>query len=387
MKILYCIAGTYRSGGMERVLCNKVNYLVGRGFDVIVVTTDQRERSPFFAFDKRVRFFDLDINYEENNGKSVFNKIIKYPTKLCLHYIRLRKLLNREHPDISISMFCNDVSFLPLIHDGSVKLLEIHFSRFKRLQYGRKGLWRLLDRMRSVLDKQWARMYEKFVVLTYEDAGLWGKMPNLEVVYNASPYKTDCKSDLSAKKVLAVGRYTFQKGFDLLLQSWHIVTMKCPDWKLEIVGEGTKESIAQLKRLISRYQLADSVVLTAPTSDITEKYLSSSFVAMSSRYEGLPMILIESQTFGLPVVCFDCHCGPSDIIRNGVNGFLVKMGEIESFAEKMTKLIRDPRLRLEMGREARLNSSRFDEDIIMKKWINIFKEVLYVKENHRSLGC
>jgi hypothetical protein len=85
MKILYCIAGTYRSGGMERVLTNKANYLVSKGYEVIIVTTDQHNRPPFFKLDERIKCYDLNINYEENNGKSIFNKIINYPKKQILH--------------------------------------------------------------------------------------------------------------------------------------------------------------------------------------------------------------------------------------------------------------------------------------------------------------
>ena len=139
MRIVYCIAATYNSGGMERVLANKANWLVSNGYEVIIVTTDQRGRAPFFKLDNRIKKYDLGINYEENNGSSLLNKIVHYPFKQFRHKHALDKLLKQLNADIVISMFCNDASILPLVEDGSIKLLEIHFSRFKRLQYGRKG--------------------------------------------------------------------------------------------------------------------------------------------------------------------------------------------------------------------------------------------------------
>ena len=119
MKILYSIAGTYNSGGMERVLANKANWLVAHGHEVIIVTTDQRGESPYFPLDARIKCYDLAINYEENNGKSFLNKLIHYPFKQWKHKVRLTALLKELRPDIVISMFCNDDSFIPSIKDGS----------------------------------------------------------------------------------------------------------------------------------------------------------------------------------------------------------------------------------------------------------------------------
>lgn len=121
MKLLYCISGTYNSGGMERVLSNKVNYLSAQGYDIVIVTTDQRGQKPFFPLDKRIKCIDIAVNYETNNGKSFFNKLIHYPFKQIKHKYRLERIIQAEKPDIVISMFCNDASFLPLIKDGSKK--------------------------------------------------------------------------------------------------------------------------------------------------------------------------------------------------------------------------------------------------------------------------
>ena len=130
MKILYCIAGTYNSGGMERVLANKANWLVNHGYEVTIVTTDQKGRRPFFSLDERIVCYDLGIGYEENNGKSFLNKLLRYPYKQYKHRKRLAALIKQIKPDITISMFCNDVSILPRIKDKSKKILEIHFSKF-----------------------------------------------------------------------------------------------------------------------------------------------------------------------------------------------------------------------------------------------------------------
>ena len=237
MKIIYCIACTCHSGGMERVLTNKANYLARHGYEIVVVTTDQRGKQPFFPLEPSIRSIDLGINYDENNGKSFLNKLLHYPVKQALHRKRLKAVLMKERPNVTVSMFNNDAGFIPGIKDGSAKLLEIHFSKFKRLQYGRKGLWRLADRWRSKQDERTVRKFDRFVVLTEEDKAYWGNLPNIMVIPNAISSIPAGTALLENKRVIAVGRYTFQKGFERLVDAWHLLASRFPDWKLDIIGD------------------------------------------------------------------------------------------------------------------------------------------------------
>lgn len=370
MKILYCIAGTRHSGGMERVLTNKANWLVSHGYEVVIVTTDQEGDKPFFPLDERIECYDLAIEYEENNGKSFLNKLIHYPIKQYRHRKRLAALLKQVKPDITISMFCNDVSFLPKIKDGSKKVLEIHFSKFKRLQYGRKGLWRMADRYRNKQEEKQVRQFDRFVVLTEEDKSYWGDIPNIEVIPNARTYNPTTTAILNTKRIIAVGRYTYQKGFERLVEAWNLICRQYPDWHLDIIGDG--EDRLQLQKLIEHYNIGAHITLCPPTKDMDTVYRSASLVAMSSRYEGLPMILLEAQAYGLPIVSFACKCGPADVVTNGVDGFLVSEGDIEALANKLTTVIKDDALRQQMGQAARNNSKRYEEEVIMKKWETLF---------------
>lgn len=374
MKIVYSIAATYNSGGMERVLANKANWLVRNGYEISILTTDQKGRSSFFEFDPRIRFYDLGINYEENNGKSFLNKLIHYPFKQWRHKKALKKLLPELKADVVVSMFCNDVSILPNIKDGSRKVLEIHFSRFKRQQYGRKGIWKIADELRSRNDLKVVSRFDRFVVLTEEDRGYWGDLDNIQVIPNARTFVLDSAAELKEKRVIAVGRYCYQKGLDRLIDAWNIICQSVDDWKLHLVGDGEDRTVLQTQ--IDRLGLSDKVVLGRAETDMKSVYANSSILALSSRYEGLAMVLLEAQAAGLPIVSFECKCGPKDVITDGGDGYLVEEGNVAQLAEKLLKLINDEELRRRMGAEAYRNSERFSEERVMAQWVELFNEVI-----------
>lgn len=374
MKILYNIAGTCHSGGMERVLANKANWLADNGYDVVVVTTDQRGEPPFFPLDSRIRCYDLGVNYEENNGKSFLNKLLHYPQKQRRHKKLLRNLLAKECPDITISMFCNDVSFISGLKVGGKKVLEIHFGKLKRMQYGRKGLWRLADIWRTRQDERIVRSFDRFVVLTNEDKVYWGDVPGMAVIPNAKTFSPQEAATLESKKVIAVGRYTHQKGFERLIEAWRLVAGKVQGWRLDIIGEGEEREM--LQSLVDAYGLGDTVSLVPPTGDMPSVYRNASLVAMSSRYEGLPMILVEAQAYGLPIVSFDCKCGPADVVENGVTGYLVPEGDVQELACRLQELMENDSLRKRMGNAAFKASERYDEETVMKQWCELFETLV-----------
>lgn len=374
MKIVYSILGTFNFGGMERVLSNKANYLTKLGYEIIILTTDQKGRKPYFELDSRIKNIDLNINYTDDLLLSLPQKLLSYVNKQRKHYKALENQLVDIKADVVISMFDNDASFLYKINDGSKKVLEIHFSRFKRLQYGRKGILKWIDKYRSLQDVRIAQKYDRFVVLTEEDKQYWGDLNNIQVIPNANSFSSEKVALLENKRVLAIGRFDYQKGFDNLIHSWKIINNKFPDWILNIYGHGSLKSMYE--HLIIQLGLEDTVVLHDSTKDIQQVYLEHSILAMTSRYEGLPMVLLEGQVFGLPLVSYVCKCGPKDIISDGGNGYLVEEGDILSMADKLMVLMQDEELRKRMGINSKQNSNNYSEDVIMKKWIALFDHLI-----------
>lgn len=376
MKLIYCTHSTCNPGGMERVLLNKVTYLSQLpGWEVAVVTTDQHQRPPFYPFPEKVRMTDLGINYSEDNGKGAWKKIAGYLRKRKEHKRKLTALLLKEKPDIVVSLYPSESSFIPDIKDGSKKVLELHYCKFFRLQYGRRGLLGWIDKLRTRQDEQIVRRFDKFVVLTNEDRGYWGNLPNIEVIPNAAMHVSDAYSDVMNKRVIAVGRLDYQKGFDRLIQAWELVqyTGKFTDWKLDIFGQG--EWREMLQQMIDKAELQNTVCLNRPTKQIGEEYVKSDMLVMSSNYEGFPMVMIEAMACGLPVVSFDYKCGPKDIIQTGINGLLVPNGDIQALADAMMKVMEDEAYRKMLSLNARKVVDTYSEQAVMSQWIRLFTSI------------
>ena len=376
MKIIYCTHSTYNPGGMERVLLNKVTYLSALPeWEVSVVTTDQHQRPSFYPFPEKVRMTDLEINYSDDKDKGIWKKITSYLCKRKEHKRKLTALLLKEKPDIVVSLYPSESSFIPDIKDGSKKVLELHFNKFFRIQYGRKGIIGLIDRWRTRQDERIVRRFDKFVVLTNEDKGYWGGLPNIEVIPNAAIHVSKNYSEVKNKRVIAVGRLDYQKGFDRLIQAWKLVqhTGRFSDWKLDIFGQG--EWREMLQQMIDKQGLQNTVKINPPTNAILNEYVHSSLLVMSSNYEGFGMVLVEAMSCGVPVISFDCKCGPKDIIQPGINGLLVPNGDIQALADAMMKVMEDEAYRKMLSLNARKVVDTYSEQAVMSQWILLFTSI------------
>ena len=375
MKILYQIHSTYNPGGMERVVLNKVRYFVEeKGWEVVVVTTDQHERPSFYPFPSAVRMVDLGINYSDDNGKPFHKKFLGYFRRRLEHKKRLAALLVQERPDVVDCFYPGECSFVPSLKDGSKKVMELHQSKLFHHQYNRSGLMGLADKVRARMDERLVRRFDRFVVLTEEDSKMWGEMPGIRVIPNAANFIAEKYSDCSAKRVIAVGRLDYQKSFDRLILVWEKVHQQMPDWTLDIFGQGEWQEM--LQGMIDERGLRDCIRLMGPTKNIGKEYSESSMLVMSSHYEGFPMVMIEAMACGLPAVSFDFKCGPKDIIKVGENGLVVPDGDIDGLAEAMISLMNDNELRKRMGEEAKKVVETFSEAKVMDKWVRLYEETV-----------
>lgn len=384
MKLLLTTHSLANPGGMERVLVNKITWLKKHtDWEILVVTTDQMGRDLFYPVPEGIRLVDLGVNYSEDNGKGFAAKVLGYLLRRRLHRKRLERLLMEERPDIVDCQYPGECSFVPLIKDGSRKVMELHQSKLFHYQYNRSGLMGLADRYRAWTDERLVRKFDRFVVLTEEDAAMWGDIPGMRVIPNAAlnlgtavtrTYESGTADSIEdRKRVIAVGRLDYQKGFDRLIDAWGIVQKdgRFADWRLDIFGQGEWREMLQAR--IERLGIENSVRLNSPVKDIDNEYNHSSFLVMSSHYEGFPMVMVEAMSLGLPVVTFDYKCGPRDIIDQGMNGLLVKEGDIQGLADAMMSLMASPGTLGQMSVEARKVTDKYSEEKVMGMWVRLYE--------------
>ncbi|MDF2849925.1 MULTISPECIES: glycosyltransferase family 4 protein [Sphingobacterium] len=372
MKILYYLPSLYTSGGLERIIVFKANYFANHLPDaqVILVTSEQRNKPSFFPLSQNVKHIDLNVCIDYPFDQSSLLKLFRFPFLYRKFKNRFLKILEQEMPDIVISTIRREINFLPLLKDGSIKVAELHVTKDFYHPNFPKGMNRLLRERKDRVRLKKLKLMDAVVFLTAQEKSFWPELSNVHVIPNPLVLRPKDVSTCQAKQVIAVGRYVPQKGFDLLIEAWSIVNACYPDWVLKIYGDGNP---VELQDQIDRLSLTESCKLKPSTTMIEEKYCDSSIFVLSSRYEGFGMVLVEAMACGLPSIAFDCPSGPSEIIRDGIDGFLVENGNVKEMAKRICSLIKDDLLRKEMGERAQRNSARFHMENIAAQWKDLFE--------------
>lgn len=379
MVIVYCLQALHRSGGVERVVTTKANWLARHGYDVHIVTTDQRDAPITFPLDERVQHHDLGLNYELDNKLGRWGRIKALWRKRPLHKQKLEDLLRRLGADITISTFFQDGAFLPSLKDGSKKILEMHTSRYARVyMYPQDAkLMRLYGKYRQWQDERIASRYDAFVILTEVERPLYTTQHNLHTIPNACVLAEQGHSDLSQPHAIAAGRLEYVKNFESLIRVWAKVNKRCPEWKLTIYGHGPLHNalLAQVRDL----GLEEVVNLPGGTDRIDQCFRNSSICLMSSHFEGLPMVLLEAQSCGLPIVAYSCPSGPREVVTQGLDGLLIPEGDEEAFAESIVSLIQDKERMYTMAEAAKRSAKRYELNAVMKQWTELFHKLRHTK--------
>jgi len=377
MKILYALESVNLAEGFDRVIIEKANYFAEHGYDTIICVTSHALAEPYFPISEKVRVVDLGLDFHQQYGHNLAYRAYIYFTLMHRYKKAMKHLLAEEKPDIVITSLGREIDFIADMQDGSVKIGESHiakgFARNFHLMEQRGGIYRLIARhWRRKLERA-VRKLDALVLLTQHDADSWAGLTRTEIIPNSMPFFPEQASSCENKQVIFVGRFSEQKGLNYLIKTWEGVYKKHKDWTLHMYGEGEQKAI--LLDLIEKADLTDAVVVHEPTRQIMEKYQESSIFLLTSRFEGLPMVLIEAQACGLPIVSFNCPWGPADIIKNGEDGFLVEYLNTDEAAHRVCQLIENDELRKRMGRQARINVQRYRRDKVMKRWTDLFESL------------
>lgn len=380
MRIIYCIYELGVGGGVERVTTAKVNYLLGQGHEVHILTCRPLYQPPVYGMDERAIIHSFDIDYAADFRVSFGKRFINTIRKMYQHYKLISDYLMQVNADIVVTTHPYETGFLPYIKDGSKKVQELHISKavYSMEREGRSSLpIRVLIKLFEWRDAIASRGFDAVGTLTNEDYSLRGKPQNMYVIPNPLPFVPKNRSNCDKPIVLAIGRHTPQKNFPLLVDVWSTLVERYPEWRLKIVGGGYAK-----QALISKVRdmgLDKSVLIENETHDIHNYYQEASIFALTSKFEGFGMVLTEAQSYAIPSVAFTCPFGPKDIIEDGVTGYHIEPNDKENFAKKLEQLMIDTELRQSMGLAAYEASARYQIETVMAQWLDLFTSLITPK--------
>lgn len=363
MKILFLIGSLSNSGGMERVLTFQANYFADKlGYDVSILTYEKSDKPDFFPLSTKVKRIFISPLRETHQNKFINLYLFKKYLKLLKKDIE--QLLFEESFDICLS-FGLEGNFLCSINDKSKKIVEFHFSNdFFKQNSTRiiQRIWRNYRFRKSITN---LKRYDKMVVLTETDRNIWKKyLDNVVAINNPNVIETTKSSTLENAIAVSLGRLTKEKGFDRLIEIWDLLSKNGQKWELHVYGRGPEYD--NLNAQIANRNLRDKIKIFEPVKDVNTVYENASLYLMTSRFEGFGLVLIEAMSFGLPVVSYNL-VGPSELINNGYNGFLIENGNKKDFSEKTNLLIESEAKRKELGANSLEFVKKFSPDIIMKQ--------------------
>ena len=392
MTLIYIMKICTNLGGTERVLSDKMNYFAEIGYNVSLITYSQGKHPLAFPLHENVKHYDLNTKFFELYKYGIIRRIYKHIKMRRLFKQRLQELVERLDPDYMIAT-TYDLEIINLI--GSIKtnankFIESHiaFHKAQTTENHNNGrITRLAAKLFNIYILSQIKKFDRLISLTEGDAKMWQNyIRNVSIIPDPVTYYPESISEELSKKstrIICVGRLTEQKGFDLLIEAFALISEQCPEWHIDIFGKGKDELF--LKEMITKKHLDDRIKINKPTKSIYDEYLKSAFYVLSSRYEGFALVLNEAMSCGLPCVSFDCKYGPSEAICHGKNGLLVENGNTAQLGEAILWMIQHPAERYQMKLHARMSSAKYKKEIIMKKWIQLFEESIRNKSNQVKL--
>ena len=357
MKIMYIVEDFAENGGVERIVSQKANtFATDYRHDVTIVSVYDDPRPVLYDIDKSVEFLRLNVPFAVK-GKG---RIVTLASRIwCLARAvhRLNRAVKTINPDIIFFTTTLGALLLPWCRTRARRVYESHLAR-------RFTPFNLLLGLTE-------RKADAVVCLTEGDAAEFKAARRVFVIPNFIKQPGAYVTNYSVKNAIAVGRLEHQKGFDILIGCWKVVAQDHPDWHLDIYGIGSRHDCLQAQ--IDKLGLSDKITLCGRSNNIMDLYPKYSMHVMTSRYEGLPMTLIEAQACGLPSVVTDFQFGASDIITDGYNGRIVPQGDNVALADAIGKMMSSESMRRAYGSNAVETAKAYYKDNIFGKWNELIK--------------
>ncbi len=354
---LFFVINTLQRGGAERVLCILANEFDVQGFNVSIICLNNAQ--PAYQVSPRIKLINL---LSTRSKEHIFNRI-KYAV---LIYFRLKKILSEEKPNCVLSFMttANLWTGLACISSHIPFILSEHTTPNHTVNsfnyFLRKLTFYIYSQSKAVV------VVSKGIADCIKENKSFKKLNNFKTVRNPiNVFQSLSKQEVHHRKfIIAVGRLTYVKGFDLLIDAFININNK--DVDLLIVGGGSEYN--NLERQIQALGISNRVILVGPKDNLQDYYSQAQLLVLSSRNEGYPNVLIEAMSFGCPCIAMDCEFGPSEIITNKISGILVERNNFKKLIVEIDDLLTNDSLRLNIAENAKLINHTNSVENITSKW-------------------
>ncbi|MGW5265725.1 glycosyltransferase family 4 protein [Microbispora sp. NPDC004025] len=385
MRIRYMLLHAYGMGGTIRTVVNQANAMAALGHDVEIVSVVRRREEPQFQLHPAVALHTLVDQRAGVRADSLGRRVWRRLRGKIVPYGEFAAGYFTERVEKAV------IDYVSSLEDGvlvttrpALNLISARRAskNVVRVAQEHMNLGTYPATLRAEIVRHY-RAFDAVTVLTASDQREYEQaLPGTRIVRipNAVHSVNQTPSRQEHPVVVAAGRLVKQKGFDLMLPAFAQVVKEHPEWRLRIFGTGPKK--AALRALIGEHGLSAHVTLMGRTNRLDDELARASIYALSSRFEGLPMVMIEAMTHALPIVAFDCPTGPGDVLTDGTDGVLVPCGDVDALAAALNRLIADRDLRLRMGAAAAATAGEYAPENVMPLWEDLFSELL----NARTAG-
>lgn len=360
-KLVYITTNIGGIGGVSRILSVKLNYFIEKFcYEVYVLNSNYNDEKLFYHFNKKITFYHF-------NKKSQFLKdFFEYKNWVIQH-------LEAISPNCLV--ICDNGFKASLFSSFLKTKIPIVYERHgSRTIKGETLLDNLKLKLSNLIIDFNKNKYKAFIVLNKYAIQHW-KSKNIYIIPN--PFWVDMlptSSTLENKIAIAVGRYSVEKQYDILLKIWKYIIEVNPDWSLKIYGSGNPPGT--LINLVEKMDLSSNIEFCNPVMDISQIYSNASMLINTSSSEEFGLAIMEAMAFGLPTIAFKNTLGPKSLIEHEKSGFLIEKGDVKAYQEKVKMLINDFKMRKAFGNHARCKLDDYELDKVMATWHNLFQSFL-----------
>lgn len=376
--IVFLVESLYRKDQILRILCQKVSWLAENSeYHIYMVLTEKTKKPNRYELSPKIEMVILDVNYDKLEKENPIGRVFSYIKKKYQHRRKLKKVLRKIRPIATVSIMEKEVAFLSHIKAAGQVIYEVHYDERYRVNSSNNRLLAFLYKFLTWMRISWltCRLKKRDILVADTDnmTKIWKKkFKNVQWIPNPLREYPPVRDQNENKKVLAINDNISETGFEHLIDMWERVANRYPEWRLHLYGIG---NIGQYKELVKSKHLSKSIQCYNYPDNLNEIYPKYALYIQANKIDRFGQYLMEAMAYSIPCVAYKVPYGPQELIRDEINGFLIKPNYLMEFSSKLGLLIRNNELRWEMGRSSYSDVHKYELNQVMHEWLRLFDSI------------